>query len=93
MLPVVATRTRVHREMSLYTIAMIISSIVLIQVAHLPLWSLIITIALGLVFARQLIDLRETSESYAKVAGKIFQWSISYLSLFSLLLVVAQLLG
>mgnify|MGYP001591228077 FL=1 len=93
MLPVVATRTRVHREMSLYTIAMIISSIVLIQTAHLPLWSLVITIALGLVFARQLIDLRETSESYAKVAGKIFQWSISYLSLFSLLLVVAQLLG
>ena len=93
MLPVVATKTRVHREMWLHTIAMIISSIVLIQTAHLPFWSLVITIALGLVFARQLVDLRETSESYTKVAGKIFQWSISYLSLFSVLLVVAQLLS
>jgi len=93
MLPVVATKTRVHREMWLHTIAMIISSIAVIELAHLPLWSLIITIALGLVFARQLADLRETSDSYAKVAGKIFQWSISYLSLFSALLVVAQLLN
>ena len=91
MLPVVATKTRVLREMWLHTIAMIISSVFLIQTAHLPLWSLVITIALGLVFARQLLDLRENSESYAKVAGKIFQWSISYLSLLSLLLVVAQL--
>lgn len=93
MLPVVATKTRVHREMWLHTIAMIISSIALIQSADLPLWSLVITVALGLVFARQLIDLRGTSESYVKVAGKIFQWSIIYLSLFSALLVVAQLLS
>jgi protoheme IX farnesyltransferase len=93
MLPVVATKTRVHREMWLHSIAMIISSLVLIQTAHLPLWSLAITIALGLIFLRQLVDLRETSESYSKVAGRIFQWSISYLSLFSALLVVAQLLS
>jgi len=93
MLPVVATKTRVHREMWLHTIAMIISSIAVIETARLPLWSLLITVALGLVFARQLVDLRETSESYAKVAGKIFQWSISYLSLFSALLVIAQLLS
>jgi protoheme IX farnesyltransferase len=93
MLPVIATKTRVHREMWLHTIAMIISSIMVIELAHLPLWSLAITVVLGLVFARQLMDLRETSESYAKVAGKIFQWSISYLSLFSALLVIAQLVN
>jgi protoheme IX farnesyltransferase len=93
MLPVIATKTRVLREMWLHTIAMIIFSIILIQSAQLPIWSLVITVVLGLVFARQLLDLRETSESYTKVAGKIFQWSISYLSLLSALLVIAQLVG
>lgn len=93
MLPVVATRTRVRTEMWFHTIAMIVSSVVLIQLAKLPLWSLLITIVLGLVFAYQLLQLKENSVSYAKVAGKIFQWSISYLSLFSILLVVAELLN
>lgn len=93
MLPVVATKTRVRTEMWFHTIAMIISSVALIVIAKLPLWSLIITIALGLVFAFQLLQLNEKTGSYGKVAGKIFQWSISYLSLFSILLVVAQLVS
>ena len=92
MLPVVATRNRVHREMWLHTVAMIVSSIALIRFADLQLWALILTIGLGLVFAGQLIQLRETTPDYTKVAGKIFQWSITYLSLLSVLLVVAQLL-
>jgi protoheme IX farnesyltransferase len=57
------------------------------------MWSLAITVALGLVFALQLIALKEDSPGYANVAGKIFQWSITYLSLLSVLLVVAQLLS
>lgn len=93
MLPVVATKTEVRTQMWFHTVAMIISSIALIEFAHLPLWSLIITIGLGLVFAFQLFQLNEKTESYGKVAGKIFQWSISYLSLFSILLVVAQLVS
>lgn len=93
MLPVVATKTRVRTEMWFHTIAMIISSIALIEIAKLPFWSLIITIALGLVFAFQLLQLNEKTDSYGKVAGKIFQWSISYLSLFSILLVAAQLVS
>jgi protoheme IX farnesyltransferase len=72
---------------------MIISSIWLISSAELPVWSMIVTIALGLVFARQLIALKEGSPDYGKVAGKIFQWSITYLSLLSVVLVVAQLLS
>lgn len=91
MLPVVATRARVRLEMWLHTIAMIISSIILIETAKLPVWALAITIALGLVFAYQLLQLRDNSDSYAKTAGKIFHWSITYLSLYSLLLVAAQL--
>jgi heme o synthase len=93
MLPVVATKGRVHKEMWFHTILMIASSVWLITAAQLPLWSLLITLALGLVFAVQLIALKEGSTEYAKVAGKIFQWSITYLSLLSVLLVVAQLLS
>ncbi|MEY2628541.1 MAG: hypothetical protein RL066_357 [Actinomycetota bacterium] len=93
MLPVVATKNRVLGEMWFHTILMITSSIWLISSAELPVWSMILTIALGLVFALQLIALKEGSPDYGKVAGKIFQWSITYLSLLSVVLVVAQLLS
>ena len=93
MLPVVATKGRVHKEMWFHTTLMIASSVWLILSADLPIWSLAITVGLGLVFARQLVALKEGSPEYAKVAGKIFQWSITYLSLLSVLLVVAQLLS
>ena len=91
MLPVVATKARVHKEMWFHTILMIASSVWLIISAQLPFWSLFITILLGLVFARELVALKEGSENYGKVAGKIFQWSITYLSLLSVVLVIAQL--
>jgi protoheme IX farnesyltransferase len=93
MLPVVATKSRVLSQMWLYTILMIGSSIWLIASAALPTWSMVVTIALGLVFAIQLIGLKENSPDYGKVAGKIFQWSITYLSLLSVVLVIAQLLS
>jgi protoheme IX farnesyltransferase len=93
MLPVVATKGRVLKEMWFHTTLMIASSVWLILAAELPMWSLAVTVALGLVFARQLIALKEGSPEYTKVAGKIFQWSITYLSLLSVLLVVAQLLS
>ena len=93
MLPVVATKNRVLGEMWFHTILMIVSSIWLISSAELPVWSMVVTVALGLVFARQLIALKEGSPDYGKVAGKIFQWSITYLSLLSVVLVIAQLLN
>ncbi len=93
MLPVVATKGRVLGEMWFHTILMIASSIWLIISADLPTWSLVVTLALGLVFARQLVALKEGSTDYGKVAGKIFQWSITYLSLLSVVLVIAQLLS
>ena len=91
MLPVVATKARVHREMWFHTILMIASSVWLILSASLPMWSLVVTVLLGLVFARELIALKEGSADYGKTAGKIFQWSITYLSLLSVVLVAAQL--
>jgi protoheme IX farnesyltransferase len=93
MLPVVATKGRVLREMWFHTTLMIASSIWLISSANLPTWSMAVTVALGLVFARQLLALKEGSPEYGKVAGKIFQWSITYLSLLSVVLVAAQLLS
>jgi len=93
MLPVVATKARVLGEMWFHTTLMIASSIWLISSADLPTWSMVVTIALGLVFARQLLALKEGSPEYGKVAGKIFQWSITYLSLLSVVLVAAQLLS
>jgi protoheme IX farnesyltransferase len=93
MLPVVATKGRVLGEMWFHTILMIASSVWLISSANLPTWSMAVTVALGLVFARQLLALKEGSPEYGKVAGKIFQWSITYLSLLSVVLVAAQLLS
>ena len=92
MLPVIAARTIVLRNMWLHTIAMIISSVALIYLAELQWWAMAITVALGLVFAIQLLQLKENSENYNAIALKIFHWSITYLTLFSALLVAAQLL-
>ena len=92
MLPVVASKTHLLRQMWIYTVAMIASSVALIINADLQGWAMAITIALGLVFAAQLRGLDEKSKEYEKIAGKIFQWSITYLSLLSVVLVVAQLL-
>lgn len=92
MLPVIAARTIVVKNMWLYTVAMIASSIALIYLADLQWWAMVITVGLGLVFAFQLLQLKENSENYNSVAAKIFHWSITYLTLFSALLVVAQLL-
>lgn len=93
MLPVVATKNRVRTEMWFHTIMMIGSSIWLIQSADLLPEAMIATVLLGAVFAGQLVALKVDSEDYGKVAGKIFQWSITYLSLLSVVLVVAQLIS
>jgi heme o synthase len=92
MLPVVANRNVVVRNMWFHTVAMIASSIALIVLTDLQWWAMVATIALGLVFAFQLIQLKENSENYNSIAAKIFHWSITYLTLFSALLVIAQLL-
>jgi protoheme IX farnesyltransferase len=92
MLPVIAARTIVVKNMWFYTVAMIASSVAMIYLADLQWWAMVITVGLGLVFAFQLLQLKENSESYNSVAAKIFHWSITYLTLFSALLVLAQLL-
>ena len=93
MLPVVATRKNLLKQMWFHTSAMIITSVALLFFADLQWWTYPITLLLGFVFAAQLLALKEGAANYNKVAGRIFQWSITYLSLMSVLLVVAQLLN
>ena len=93
MLPSVSSQSSVIGQMWFHTIAMVISSTALIQLAKLPVWVLCATVLLGAIFTFQLFALKENSENYNKVATGIFHWSITYLSLFSVLLVVAQLLS
>ncbi len=93
MLPSVASRANVIGQMWFHTIAMVLCSTALIQLAELPVWTLMATVALGAVFTFQLFALKENSDNYNKVAGGIFHWSITYLTLLSILLVVAQLLS
>ena len=93
MLPVVATRKRVQLEMWFHTIMMIASSLLTIYTAGLPNWTYYLTIVLALVFAEQVYKLKEGETEYERVAGRIFHFSILYLTLFSVLLVVGQLLS
>ena len=93
MLPVVATKKRVHTEMWFHTVMMIVCSIMSIRTAHLPIWAYYLTLVLAFAFGEQVYKLRSDESEYEKVAGRIFNFSILYLTLFSLLLVVGQLLS
>ncbi|CAM8645322.1 heme o synthase [Candidatus Planktophila dulcis] len=93
MLPSVASQSIVISQMWFHTIAMVVSSTAMIQLAKLPVWVLCATVLLGAVFTFQLFKLKENSDNYNKVAAGIFHWSITYLSLLSVLLVVAQLVS
>ena len=93
MLPVVATRKRVYIETWFHTIMMIICSFATIYSAGFPRWSYFMTAVLAIVFAEQVSQLREDESEYEKVASRIFNFSILYLTLFSVLLEVGQLLN
>jgi len=91
MLPVVASIQSVKRQMWLHTVGMIITSLALLASAHLPWWSWIITLALGAGFISQLLKIDGADSGVA--AAKLFQWSITYLSTYSLLLVIGVLVA
>ena len=93
MLPSVSSQSNVISQMWFHTIAMVVSSAAMIQLAELPVWAFCANVLLGALFTFQLFALKENSDNYNKVAAGIFHWSITYLSLFSVLLVVAQLLS
>ncbi len=90
MLPVVAPIKSVINQMWFHSLAMVAVSLLVIQSAQLPIWLSVITLLLIAGWKRQLIKLtRQPSEVNA---GKLFQASIIFLSIYSFLLVIGVLL-
>jgi protoheme IX farnesyltransferase len=90
MLPVVAPIKSVINQMWFHSLAMVVVSLLVIQSAQLPIWLSVITLFLIAGWKRQLIKLtRQPSEVNA---GKLFQASIVFLSIYSFLLVIGVLL-
>lgn len=91
MLPVVASMKSVQKQMWFHTTGMIITSLAVLWSAHLPAWTWVISVALALGFGVQLMKIDGPDSD--KSAAKLFQWSITYLSTYSLLLVVGVLVS
>jgi len=90
MLPVVAPIKTVIRQMWFHSISMMVVSLLVIQNAKLGNWMFILTLLLLIFWKLQLINLtREPSEANA---GRLFQASIVFLSIYSLLLVIGVVL-
>ena len=90
MLPVVASMKSVEKQMWLHTIGMIIASLGVNYSEKLPWWCWVVTALLAGGFIQQLLRIRKGDGG--KAAAKLFQWSITYFSAYSLLLVIAALL-
>jgi protoheme IX farnesyltransferase len=90
MLPVVAPIKSVITQMWFHSVAMSVVAILLIVNTNLSSWTLIITLLLITGWKWQLIKL--SKQPNEENAGKLFQASIVFLSIYSLLLVVGVLL-
>lgn len=94
MLPVVAAEKIVTRQMLGHAIAMIASSLLLGLVANLAWWYFVTAAILGGYFLYLVWQLRKTDEQRrGKIAERIFHGSISYLSVVSLVIVLAILIS
>lgn len=90
MLPVVAPIKTVIRQMWFHSISMMVVSLLVIQTAKLGNWMFILTLLLLIFWKLQLMNItREPSEANA---GRLFQASIVFLSIYSLLLVIGVVL-
>lgn len=89
MLPVVASIKSVEKQMWFHTIGMVVASLGVNWSEKLPWWCWVITIAIALGFGLELLKIDGPDSN--KAAAKLFQWSITYLSVYSLLLVIAAL--
>lgn len=89
MLPVVASIKSVEKQMWFHTIGMVLASLGVNWSEQLPWWCWVITLVIALGFGRELLKIDGPDSNNA--AAKLFQWSITYLSVYSLLLVIAAL--
>ena len=90
MLPVVAPMKSVINQMWLHSTLMAVISVLVITTAKLPIWTLVLLVLLIMGWKIQLIKL--TKEPTEVNAGKLFQASIIFLSIYSFLLVIGVLL-
>ena len=90
MLPVVAPIKSVINQMWFHSLAMAVVSLLVLSSANLPIWLSVITLLLIVGWKRQLIKL--TKQPTEVNAGKLFQASIIFLSIYSFLLVIGVLL-
>jgi protoheme IX farnesyltransferase len=90
MLPVVAPIKSVINQMWFHSLAMVVFSLLVIWSASLPIWLGVITLLLIVGWKNQLIKL--TKDPSEVNAGKLFQASIVFLSIYSFLLVIGVLL-
>jgi heme o synthase len=89
MLPVVATPQTVTRQMVLYSWAMVAASVVLWPAADLGWAYLVSAVVLGIVFLREAHALaRRVARGEDPRSMRLFHWSISYLSVLSLVIVL-----
>jgi protoheme IX farnesyltransferase len=91
MLPVVASIKSVQKQMWFHSVMMVISSVLVLVSAHLPWWSYVVTLVISAGFATQLMKIAGRDSESSALA--LFHWSITYLSVYSLLLVIATLLA
>ena len=92
MLPVVSSEKVVTRQMLAHSLAMLSCSIALGVTASLPIWYFILAIISGGYFIYLVSRVKNIDEiARHKEAEKIFHGSISYLSVISLLIVLAAL--
>ena len=89
MLPFVASIKSVEKQMWFHTIGMVLASLGVNWSEKLPWWCWVITVVIALGFGRELLKIDGPDSN--KAAAKLFQWSITYLSVYSLLLVIAAL--
>ena len=90
MLPVVAPIKSVMQQMWFHTIAMFLTSFITLWSAGLPNWSYLVSALLAIFFSVSMSGLGGAERDRA--ALKVFHGSITYLSLYSILLVVAVLI-
>src|ERR1035437_440506 len=91
MLPVVATMRSVQKQMWFHTLLMIGTSFAVLVSAHFPWWSYLVTALLAVGFVSQLFKISGANAEQA--AQKLFQWSITYLSIYSFMLALATVLA
>jgi len=90
MLPVVAPMSSVVKQMWFHSTFMAITAIAVLVSADLSIWLLIATAALILGWKLELTRLTRSNTDLN--AGRLFNWSIAFLSLYSLLIVFGVLL-